>query len=100
MLIGKRNNNLLWDIQASLCVLYVMGGVTKTFMLDKIAGRPPRQRPYLTAFVMAASIFELLCGVALIARPAVEIQSSLTPVAATCLAVEGAQVRSAARYVW
>jgi len=50
MLIGKRNNNLLWDIQASLCVLYVMGGVTKTFMLDKIAERPPPQRPYLTAF--------------------------------------------------
>ena len=58
-------------------------------MLDKIAGHLASTKALPHTVWMAVSIFELLCGVALVAPPAVKIRSSLTSVAATCLAVEG-----------
>jgi hypothetical protein len=79
-------NVLLWILQIPLALLCLAGGAYKVFMFDQVAnevwfGALPR------GGWAALGVFEMVCGVLLIV-PAANWMRSLTPVAATALAVE------------
>lgn len=82
-------NILLWIIQVLLAGLYVIGGVTKIFMFEKFAQQVASTKALPQGLWVAIGVFELLCGLGLTLPAATRIQPSLTPIAASCLAVEG-----------
>jgi len=78
---------LLWVVQVGLALLCLSGGAYKVFMFDQVAselwfGALPR------GGWGALGVFEMMCGVLLIAPAALNRMSALTPLAAVALAVE------------
>ena len=81
-------NILLWVLQALAAILYLLSGVMKVFMFDKVSkdvpsfGALPRQAWF------ALGCLELVCTIGLIVPAAFDLLPSLTIVAAVVLAVE------------
>lgn len=75
----------LWILQAVLALLYVAGGVFKTFMSDQLVGQfAGVPRPVWGAL----GVIEMVGGVLLIVPAALKWMPALTPAAAAVLAVE------------
>ena len=82
-------NILLWILQVLLAGLYIIGGVTKIFMFEKFAQQVASTNALPEALWAAIGVFEVLCGLGLTLPAATKRLPSLTPIAASCLAVEG-----------
>ena len=80
-------NAILWIFQVGLALLCLSGGAFKVFMFDQVASEA-----WYAALPRggwgALGVFEMMCGVLLIAPAAVNRMSALTPLAAVALAVE------------
>ena len=83
-------NVLLWILQGLLAALFVIGGSMKVFMFEKISHQVASNKAFPRAIWTWIGIFEVLCALALIIPAATRTFPILTPVAAACLAVEGA----------
>jgi hypothetical protein len=78
-------NILLWILQAALAFLYLSGGAFKLFKFEELANQM-QLLPHAGWRVLGA--LEVLGGILLIVPAATKWMPSLTPLAATVLAVE------------
>ncbi len=83
-------NIVLWIIQGVLAVLYVVGAGTKFFQYERFVQQVPSTNALPHALWVAIGVFELLCAGGLTLPAMTGVRPSLVPVAAICLAVEGA----------
>lgn len=75
----------VWILQALLALLYVAGGVFKTFMSDQLVGQfAAVPRPVWGAL----GVIEMVGGVLLIVPAAMKWMPALTPAAALVLTIE------------
>jgi hypothetical protein len=78
-------NILLWILQAALAFLYLSGGAFKLFKFEELANQM-QLLPHAGWRVLGA--LEVIGGILLIVPAATKWMPSLTPLAATVLAVE------------
>jgi uncharacterized membrane protein YphA (DoxX/SURF4 family) len=81
-------NLVMWVLKVVLALLYVAAGGMKVFTLEKVQEDFPSMKALPNAMWTASGILEMVCSVGLIVPSAFHIQTMLTPVAATVLAIE------------
>src|SRR6476660_5570348 len=78
---------LLWILQIALALLALAGGAYKIFSFDELA-KMPATVAFSRGVWGALGVFEILCGVLLVAPALVKRMAALTPSAAAALALE------------
>jgi len=81
-------NIALWVLQVLATILYGASGVMKVFLFDSVSKDVPSFGALPRQVWMGLGLLELACVVGLIVPAALGWKPSLTPIAATLLAIE------------
>lgn len=81
-------NVVLWVVQLALAFLSLAGGAYKIFMFEELAKMPATGALPRGGWA-SLGVFEMLCGVLLVAPAALKWMPALTPLAAAALTLEG-----------
>ncbi|MBP3964643.1 DoxX family protein [Paenibacillus lignilyticus] len=80
-------NIALWVAQILLALMFLMGGMMKTFQYEKVKASMPWAKDSSRGFVLLIGLSELLAAIGFIVPPATDILPWLAGVAAIGIAV-------------